>query len=527
MNRFSKQVWVSSFAKAKQANKKLLLALALCLHAGIAQSQNYTGPWYNAAESGWGLNIVHQGNVLFPTWFTYDTDGKPLWLYVSGAAKQADGSYTGDIYRTTGAPFNQISGTAVRSNTKLGTAKLSFASNDALNFTYTLANSTPMSKTLSRLAIGAGTPVCEATTASRASATNYSDIWHNASENGWGINLFHQDDLMFATWFTYGANGRDSWYMVSRAQKQADGSFTGAIQQVTSGTPYTQINGAPAVAAGAAPDVGNMTFRFTNGERGSMTYTIGAVTQTKAIEREVFASPQQVCRSGAATPVGGGGMSANGNECFNILALGQTRRLRQGTASGPFEYSQRGLGAGTFEGKAVQIIEIFNATGVNGAASDGSTTKQYVSIVNGNYENVAVESFNAAGALTKRTRYTGNQFPIALAVGTTFSYAYSAIDESFIPPQPSSTVNHTQKYTRLPDETVAVPAGSFANACKLDIDAQATTTAAGLSVSTRLTGPGWFSSAAGGIKIDATASSVVNGIAIPPDRQLTELIKVN
>ena len=503
--------------------KTALLALttALLLSATGAGAQNYTGPWYNAAEAGWGLNIVHQGDVLFPTWFTYDIDGKPLWLIVSGAPKQPDGSYVGDIYRVQGTPFNQISGVATRGVSKLGSAKLTFSAAGAMSFTYALSNAAPVSKTLSRVPIGAGTPVCETTTASRAGATNYSDIWWNPSESGWGINLFHQDNLMFATWFTYDAAGRDVWYTVSRAEKQADGSYTGAIQKVTSGTPYNQINGAPAFPAGGAPDVGSMIFRFSDGERGSMTYTIGNITQTKTIERQVFASPQQVCRSGAPTPPPGG--NANGNECFNILAAGQTRRIRQGTASGPVEYSQHGLGAGTFEGQAVQVVEIFDTTG--GA---GETVKQYQRInSDGTFESVATESFTATGAVKNRTRFTGNRFPIGLSVGDTFSYTYGSTEEIFLPPQPSITQTTAQKFTRLADESVSVVAGTFANACKLDIDTDTTTNGSGFSVRTRLAGPGWFNSAVGVIKLDATTTSVANGFALPPVQQVTELIKVN
>jgi hypothetical protein len=36
----------------------------------------YEGIWWNASESGWGLNVAQQGNVLFATWFTYDTSGR-------------------------------------------------------------------------------------------------------------------------------------------------------------------------------------------------------------------------------------------------------------------------------------------------------------------------------------------------------------------------------------------------------------------------------------------------------------------
>ena len=62
--------------------KRIVAAFAL-FGATALHAQNYTGHWYNAAESGWGLNIVHQGDVLFPTWFTYDTD-EVMWVISIG-----------------------------------------------------------------------------------------------------------------------------------------------------------------------------------------------------------------------------------------------------------------------------------------------------------------------------------------------------------------------------------------------------------------------------------------------------------
>ena len=40
--------------------------------AGSASSLNYTGMWWNPDESGWGINVVHQGDIVFATLFTYD-----------------------------------------------------------------------------------------------------------------------------------------------------------------------------------------------------------------------------------------------------------------------------------------------------------------------------------------------------------------------------------------------------------------------------------------------------------------------
>ena len=31
---------------------------------------DYSDLWWNPNESGWGLNIAHQGDILFTSWFT-------------------------------------------------------------------------------------------------------------------------------------------------------------------------------------------------------------------------------------------------------------------------------------------------------------------------------------------------------------------------------------------------------------------------------------------------------------------------
>ena len=47
----------------------------------LAAAANYQGLWWNPpAESGWGINFAHQGDIIFATWFTYDAAGKPWWL---------------------------------------------------------------------------------------------------------------------------------------------------------------------------------------------------------------------------------------------------------------------------------------------------------------------------------------------------------------------------------------------------------------------------------------------------------------
>ena len=52
---------------------------------------------------------------------------------------------------------------------------------------------------------------------------NYQGMWWNApagSESGWGINFAHQGDTIFATWFTFGLDGKPLW-LVAAANKTA------------------------------------------------------------------------------------------------------------------------------------------------------------------------------------------------------------------------------------------------------------------------------------------------------------------
>lgn len=64
-----------------------------------------TDIWWNPAESGWGLTLAQHGNNVFGVWFTYDTDGQPLWVVMPGVSFTGDQSFTGTLYTTTGPYF--------------------------------------------------------------------------------------------------------------------------------------------------------------------------------------------------------------------------------------------------------------------------------------------------------------------------------------------------------------------------------------------------------------------------------------
>ena len=69
---------------------------------------NFQGIWWGApagSESGWGLNIAHQGDTIFASWFTYDPPGKAWWLVMT-AHKIGANTYQGQLFETTGPAFD-------------------------------------------------------------------------------------------------------------------------------------------------------------------------------------------------------------------------------------------------------------------------------------------------------------------------------------------------------------------------------------------------------------------------------------
>jgi hypothetical protein len=257
---------------------------------------NYTSLWYNApaeSEPGWGININHQGNILFATLFTYDFDGSGMWLVMSRGERQADGSFAGALHRTTGPAFNAVPWGTIGA-TQVGTMRLRFSGPDVATLSYTY-NGVPVTKTITKQNFGIP-PTCTWSAFDRSYDVNVQDLWYNApaeSEPGWGLNIAQQGEIAFATLFTYAANGRGLWLVMPRGDPIASGEgFSGPLYR-TSGPPF---NASPWVPIGFTA-VGTMTVTFSNGNAGTLTYTVDGVSVTKQITRQVFSAPLPRCRS--------------------------------------------------------------------------------------------------------------------------------------------------------------------------------------------------------------------------------------
>ena len=96
---------------------KMKSALMLMLIASSAMAGTFavdttkasgplTGLWWNPQESGWGVTITQQYNVLYSTFFTYDKAGLPIWYAASCTIDNATGSCFGNAYTFVGGAAN-------------------------------------------------------------------------------------------------------------------------------------------------------------------------------------------------------------------------------------------------------------------------------------------------------------------------------------------------------------------------------------------------------------------------------------
>ena len=129
------------------------------------------------------------------------------------------------------------------------------------------------------------------TTAASATTTgpNYSDMWSNAQESGWGLTIDQQADVLLGTLFIYNKFELATWYTV---QLRLDSigpngipSYSGTIFETTGpalGKPYDQT-------LVKYRQVGTMNIQFGDVAHGLMTYTIDGAGAVKQISRLTFA----------------------------------------------------------------------------------------------------------------------------------------------------------------------------------------------------------------------------------------------
>jgi len=251
------------------------------------ETPNVTGLWWRADENGRGTWVSHQGNTIFAVDYAYDAVGAPRWRTLI-AFKSVEGTFAGDVYTTSGPSFQAATfdPRGVKSNW-LGSGSIVLDAADQLRVDFFEGTA----RTLVKQQFGP-LPTCTfGKIADLATATNYSDLWWNPSEAGWGINLAHQGDTIFAAWYTYDVDGSPLWLVVA-ANRTPAGTYVGDF--------YHAVG--PAGPAMQATKVGVATFTFANGNSATFEYSAqlpgmsGAAVRTTPITRQVFTVPGTACQ---------------------------------------------------------------------------------------------------------------------------------------------------------------------------------------------------------------------------------------
>ena len=124
--------------------------------------------------------------------------------------------------------------------------------------------------------------------ANSAFATTYgtdaTDLWWNANESGWGVNVVQQNEVLFLSFFVYGTDNRATWYSASAVYTPATGAYTGPLVRTTGAWLGTTFD---ANGVGIAV-VGSATFKLDFVESATLTYSVDGVTVNKKLTRQTW-----------------------------------------------------------------------------------------------------------------------------------------------------------------------------------------------------------------------------------------------
>ena len=249
----------------------------------VAMPGVLTGLWWNPLEPGWGLHVTQRDDVAFVAWFTYDGAGHPKWYVASRCvftglacpACVASSACAGSLYETGGPSYFGVpfDASAVRIY-PVGSLHLAFR--DADNATLNL-----VLQGVSRVV-----PVTRQVFGSaETGAPNYSDLWWNAGEPGWGLSVTQQGNVMFLAWFAYNRTGAPEWYLASSCAMTGSGNGCAGTLYRTTGPPFGAAFDASRVQV---TPVGTVNLVFSSPGSGTLTYTVDGVAGSKAISRQLF-----------------------------------------------------------------------------------------------------------------------------------------------------------------------------------------------------------------------------------------------
>lgn len=125
---------------------------------------------------------------------------------------------------------------------------------------------------------------------------NYTALWWNPNEPGWGININHQGNTLFGTLFTYAQDRFNRWLVASNLEQQQNGAFTGPLYLTSLPTVNLAQWTSPLIQ-----QVGSMTINFIGPSQATIAYSVNGVGVVKTIQKQVFGVSAPTCTSTTAS----------------------------------------------------------------------------------------------------------------------------------------------------------------------------------------------------------------------------------
>ena len=254
-----------------------------------------TGIWWNPNESGWGIHFTQRRDIVFAAWYTYDGVGAPRWLVASDCRMSkpppcpscvSGSACSGTLYEVNGPRFfNQPFDPSTVKVTPVGSLSVAFGDANNATMSYQVGNllrTLPISRQVFR---GGFTPP----------AINYTDLWWNSAESGWGLAVTQQFDVMFLAWFAYENTTRPVWYVASNCIVYVGGNGCSGTLYVTEGPPGPPSSSTFDPSRVDLTPIGDISLTFSDANTGILRYRIegnsGLVTTStgeKTITRKTF-----------------------------------------------------------------------------------------------------------------------------------------------------------------------------------------------------------------------------------------------
>jgi hypothetical protein len=227
--------------------------------SGTSTSLPESGWWWSASEAGRGYSLEVSGNTIFFAFYTYASNGTPVW-YVASAVMTDASTFYSQMQQYAGGQTLSSSYRAATLASNPGYVLIYFNSDrTATIYFWTSSTSWSSGSTINRFDfITNGAAI--------GPATGYPQTgwWWNASEAGRGFFIEAQNAAMFVSFYLYNSAGQATWYVASGTMVSSS-LFSGTLSEYSGGSYFS-----------------SSTFRAPTGTTSQGTVTIQFGTSTTA-----------------------------------------------------------------------------------------------------------------------------------------------------------------------------------------------------------------------------------------------------